>query len=179
MDLVGGEQDSDDLHLVEEAGGEEWATRAVAQARREDLFLGRTAFAFEKAAGKAPGCSIFLAIIDREREEVLAGPHGRGDRGGDEDSRFTDGDRDGAVGEFGKGTGGELNIESGNGDSMFLIHGSDGLPCTPGVRASCATSEGRKGGGLRRTAQPFPVHGISTVINRISLPASQTREISV
>jgi hypothetical protein len=61
------------LHFVEEAFGEKRAAGAVAQARGEDFLLGRAAFALEVAAGETAGRGIFFAVIDGEREEVLAG----------------------------------------------------------------------------------------------------------
>ena len=177
--LVGGEQDPDDLHFVQEAGGKKRPARAVAQARSEDLLFGRAAFPLEEAAGEAAGRRVFLPVVNREREEVLAGPHGRGNGGGDKHGGLADGDGDSAVGEFGEGASRELDAKFGNGDGMFLIHGSDGLPCSPALRASCATGMEKRDDCLRRAAQPLPAQGISTVLNRISLPASQTREISV
>ena len=120
--LVGGEQDADDLHLVQEALGEERAAGAVAQAGGEDLLFGGAALALEIAAGEAAGSGVLLAIVDRQREEVLAGAQGRGGGGGDKDDGFADCDCDGPVGKLGQGTGGDGKSVFGNGDGMFLIH---------------------------------------------------------
>ena len=140
MRLIGGEEDAEDLYLVEESGGEKRAAGSVAQAGREDLLLGGTAFTFEEAGGNATGGGVFFPVINGEREVVLAGLHRRSDRGGDEDGGFADGDGDRTVGEFGEGAGRELDAKSGNGDSMFLIHGSDGSPRSRRARASCAAA---------------------------------------
>ena len=69
MRLVGGEEDAEDLHLVEKTGREQRTARAIAQARRQDLLLGGTAFALEEAGGKAAGGGVFLPVIDGERED--------------------------------------------------------------------------------------------------------------
>jgi hypothetical protein len=98
--LVGREQDADDLDLVQEALGEERAAGAVAQARREDLLLGRPALALEVAAGEAARRVVLLAVVDGQGEPVLPRLCRRGGGGGDEDVGLADGDGDGAVGEF-------------------------------------------------------------------------------
>ena len=60
------------------------------------------AFAFEVAAGELAGRGRFFAVIDREREKILAGfGLGRGDRG-HEDDGIAQSDGDGAVGLFGQ-----------------------------------------------------------------------------
>ncbi len=169
--LIGGKENADDLHLVEKTAREERAARAVAQARRENLLLGGTAFTLEEAAGNATGGGVFLAVIDSKRKIVLTRFHGRGDRGGDKDGGFTDGDRDGAVGEFCEGASRELDAKSGNGDSMFLIHGSDGSPRSRRNRASCAGGGTNEAVGCAARLSRSR-HGISTVFNRISLPQS-------
>ena len=59
------------LHFVVETIREERANRAVNQARDQRFFLGRTAFALEKAA-RNTACGVELFdIIDRQREKVL------------------------------------------------------------------------------------------------------------
>ena len=71
--LVGGQEQADDLDLVEEALGKERTAGPVAQAGGEDFLLGGTALALEIAAGEAAGGGIFLAVVDGQGEEVLAG----------------------------------------------------------------------------------------------------------
>ncbi len=97
------EQNGLDLDFVVPAFGEQRTNRTIRQAAREDFLFRRTAFAFEVTAGEfAGGCRV-LAVIDREREKVLAGL-GLGSRdGGDDDDGFSELDCDGAVsllGEF-------------------------------------------------------------------------------
>ena len=66
----------------------------------EDFLLRRTAFALEVAAGELADRGRFLAVIDGEREPVLAFLDGGGGDGGDEDDGLAAADGDGAVGEF-------------------------------------------------------------------------------
>ena len=67
------EHNRNHLHFVVETIGEERANRAVNQARDQRFFLGRTAFALEKAAGNA-ACGVELFdIINRQREKILTG----------------------------------------------------------------------------------------------------------
>ena len=62
---------ADDLRLVEEARGEERPDRAIDEARRQHLFLGRTAFALEEATWDLAGGEGLFLVVDREREEIL------------------------------------------------------------------------------------------------------------
>ena len=57
----------------------------------------------------------------------MAGTHGGGGAGGDEDVGLADVDVDGAASELGDGAGGEGHPEAGNGDIVFLIHIFDGF----------------------------------------------------
>ena len=68
----------------------------------EDFLLGRAAFALEIAAGEFADRGRFFAVIDGEREPVLAFLDRGGGNGGDEDDGFAAADGDGAVGEFGE-----------------------------------------------------------------------------
>src|SRR5690606_38117944 len=82
VNLVGGKEEADDLDLIEETLREERAAGAVTEARGEDLLFGGTAFALEIATGEPAGGGILFAVIDGQREEVLARPHGGGGHGG-------------------------------------------------------------------------------------------------
>ena len=61
-----------------------------------------TAFALEVAAGDFADGGRFLAVIDGEREEVLAFLDLGGGDGGDDDDGVAVADGDGAVGELGE-----------------------------------------------------------------------------
>src|SRR5690606_14541788 len=108
--------------LVEEAFREERAAGTIAEAGGEDFLLGGAAFALEVATGEAAGGGVFLAVVNGEREEVLAGAHGLGDAGGDKQVGLADADVDRAVGEVGVGAGGEGHPEARDGDVVFLVH---------------------------------------------------------
>ena len=123
VDQIGRKELADDLHLIEETLGEERTAGTVAEAGDQNLALGRTAFAFEIAAGETAGGGIFVAVVDRERKEILAGTHGLRGAGGDDDIGFANVDVDGAAGELGDGARGEREPETGHGNIMFLIHG--------------------------------------------------------
>ena len=69
---VRAEEHGDDLRVVEVALGEERAQRAVRHAAGEDFLFGGTAFALEVAAGELADRGRFFAVIDGEREPVLA-----------------------------------------------------------------------------------------------------------
>ena len=122
VDQIGRHEGADDLNLIEETLGEEWAAGTVAEAGNEDLALGRTALAFEITAGEAAGGGVFVAVVAGEGEEVLTGTHGGRGASGDEDVGLADVDVDGAARELGDGAGGEGHPEAGNGDIVFLIH---------------------------------------------------------
>lgn len=70
---VGREDVDDDLHFIEEAVREERADRAVDEAGRERFLFGGTAFTLEEAPGDLAGGVGLFDVVDREREEVLAG----------------------------------------------------------------------------------------------------------
>ena len=69
---IGAEQNRDDLRVVKIARGKERPERPIRHARSERFFFGRAAFALEIAAGKFSDRRRFFAIIDREREPILA-----------------------------------------------------------------------------------------------------------
>ena len=70
---VGREDVNDDLNFVVEAVREERTDRAVDETRGERFLLGGTPFTLEEAARDlARGIGLF-DVVDREREEVLAG----------------------------------------------------------------------------------------------------------
>ncbi len=99
---VRAEEDGDDLGVVEVALREERTQRAIRHAAGEDFLFGRTAFALEVTAGELADGGRFFAVIDGEREPVLAFLDGGGGNGGDEDDGLAAADGDGAVGEFGE-----------------------------------------------------------------------------
>ena len=91
-----------DLHFVIPALGKERADRAVGEAAGENFLFGRTAFALEVTAGEFSGGGGLFAVINGQREKILAGLGlGRGD-GGHDDDGFAELDGDGAVGLFGE-----------------------------------------------------------------------------
>ncbi len=99
---VGAEQDGDDLGIVVVAVREQRTDRAIGHARGEDLFLGRPAFALEITAREFAGRGGFLAVIDREREEIQVFSWLGAGGGGDQDHRVTVLDGDGAAGLLGQ-----------------------------------------------------------------------------
>ncbi len=88
------------LDVVLVALGEEGPDRAVRQARGEDRGLGRARLALDEAAGDLAGGVHPLLEVDREREEVEAGPR-LGPVGGAEHHGVTVAHGDGAAGEAG------------------------------------------------------------------------------
>ncbi len=77
----------DHLGVAAPAVGEKRANRTVDQARRQRVLFGRSALAFEIAAGNPAGRVIFLGVVDGQRQEInaflglLGGDDGRDDRG--------------------------------------------------------------------------------------------------
>ncbi len=99
---VGAQHHGLDLDFVIPALGKERADGAVGQAAGEDFFFRRAAFAFEIAAGEFACRRGFFAVIDGEREEILAWLGLGGGHGGDQDDGFAELDGHGAVGLFGE-----------------------------------------------------------------------------
>ncbi len=99
---IGAQHRGDDLGIVEVALREERPQRAVRHAGGEDFLLAGTAFALEVAAGDFADGRGFLAVIDREREEILAGLDLGGGDGGDDDNGIAGANGDCAIGETGK-----------------------------------------------------------------------------
>ncbi len=62
-----------DLNLVIPAFRKQRTNRTISEAARENFFFGRTAFAFEITAGEFSGGGGFFAIVNGQREKVLAG----------------------------------------------------------------------------------------------------------
>ena len=69
---IGAEQNGNDLGVVKVALGKERTQWPVSHARGERLLLRGTSFAFEVTARKFSCRRRFLAVIDGEREEILA-----------------------------------------------------------------------------------------------------------
>ena len=109
---VGAEEDGDDLGVVVVAFREERAQRAVRHAAGENFLFRGAAFALEVTTGEAACGGGFFLVLDGEGEEVLAVLHFRGGDGGDEDDGVTETHGDGAVGEFGKFAGFDLQGSS-------------------------------------------------------------------
>ncbi len=106
---VGGEQQAADLDFIEEAFREERADRAVRHAADQDLFVAGTAFALDVAAGELAGRGILLAVVDLQREEVLAFLRLAGAGGGEDDGVALT-DRAGAVGEVSELAGSQREV---------------------------------------------------------------------
>jgi hypothetical protein len=88
----------DHLRVAAPAFGEQRTDRAIDQARRQRVLLGRTALALEIAAGNAAGRVVFFGVVDRQRQEIDAGFRLLGrDNGRDDGGLAVCGD-DGAVG---------------------------------------------------------------------------------
>jgi hypothetical protein len=88
--VIGTDHVGDDLRLVAEALGERRAQRAVGETTREDGILARAALTTEERAGDLADRVLPFLDVDRQREEVHAGPHGAGGVGGGEHGRATD-----------------------------------------------------------------------------------------
>ena len=99
---VSGEEERDDLGVVEVAFGEERAQRAVRHPAGEDFFFGGAAFAFEVAAWEAACGGGFFFVFDAEREEVLTVLEVGGGDSGDDDHGVAEADGDSAVREAGE-----------------------------------------------------------------------------
>ena len=96
--LVGREDRDDELDVVLVALGEERADRAVGQAGGQGGRLGRARLALDEAARDLARGVHPLLELDREREEVEAGPR-VGPVGGAEHQGVAVADGDGAAGE--------------------------------------------------------------------------------
>ena len=109
-----------DLHLVIPALRKERADRTVGEAAGEDFLFRRPAFALKIAAGKLACGSGLLAVVNGEREEVLAFLGlGRG-HGGHDDDGIAHLDGHGAVGLLGQfaGFNDDLFVADGGGDFL-------------------------------------------------------------
>ena len=132
--LVGREDRDDELDVVLVALGEERPDRPVGQAGGQGGRLGRPGLALDEAAGDLARGVHPLLELDREREEVEAGP-GIGPVGGAEHQGVAVADGDGTAGEAGKLAGldgqraaTELRLESlrqGNCSSLVVEEGDD------------------------------------------------------
>ena len=98
---VRGEQDADDLGVVEVVLREERAERTVRHAGGQDLLLARAAFTLEVPAGELADSGGLLLVVDGEGEEVLAFLDGGGGNSADEHDGLAGSDDDGAVCELG------------------------------------------------------------------------------
>ena len=112
------------LHFVVPTFGEQRTDRTICEAACENFFFRRTTFAFEIASGKFSGSGCFLAVINGEREEVLAFFGFRRGHCGYDDNGFSELDCYGAVSLFGElaGFDGDLFVADLGGN--FGWHGS-------------------------------------------------------
>ena len=98
---VCGEQDADDLSIVEVVLREEGAQRTIGHAGGQDLLLAGTAFALKVAAWELADCSGLLLVINGEGEEILAFLNRSCRDGAHEDDGLAGADDDGSVGKLG------------------------------------------------------------------------------
>src|ERR1043166_9164184 len=127
---IGTEDDGLGLDFIVPAFGEQRTERAIRQAAGEDFFFGRTAFALEVTARELAGRGRFLAVIDGQREEILAFLGlGRSDSG-DEDDGFAELNGDSTVCLFGEfpGFNNDLILPNGGSDSFWHISFLPPLP---------------------------------------------------
>ena len=121
---VGGEQQAADLDFIEEAFREERTDGTVGHAADQDFLVAGTAFALDVAAGELAGRGILFAVVDLQREEVLAFLGLAGTRGGEDDGVAL-ADRAGAVGEMGEFSGSQREVAARTDvdfDGDFLQH---------------------------------------------------------
>src|SRR5690606_11232805 len=150
--LIGGQEQADDLDLVEESLREERTAGTIAKAGGEDLLFGGTTFTLEIAAGETAGCGVLFAVVDGQGEEILAWPHRRGRGCGHEHVRLAQGHGHRAIGELREVAGGEFEPHARDFDGLFVVHlfvsyarASDGRNClrhatgNSGVRAIFCT----------------------------------------
>ena len=98
VDEVVGQNRAHHEHFVLEALDEQRADRTVDQARGQRFLLGRAGFALEEAAGDFTGRVVFLLVMNRQREEVLAFFLLLGERHVRHDRRFAQRGDHGSVG---------------------------------------------------------------------------------
>src|SRR6185437_1961789 len=116
------ERDGLDLDFIVPALGEQRANGAINDARGENFFFGGASFALEVTAGEFSRRSRFFAVIDSEREEILACfGLGRSD-GCDEYDGFTHLDGYGTVRLFGEFPGFNNDLTLPNGGNYFFWH---------------------------------------------------------
>ena len=113
----------DDLRFAHEAFGEERPHGPVDHTAGENFFFGRTAFAFDEAAGEASGCVSVLAVIHREREKSLSGLGVFIGARGDQHHGISRPDNDGTIGLLGQfpGLDGDLTATEVDFKSMFHV----------------------------------------------------------
>src|SRR5438093_8690452 len=98
---IGAKQDRDNLRVVKISLLEQWPQGPIDHAGRERFLFRWTAFTFEIAAREFSCRCRFFAIIDCEREIILALFDRRGRNGADEDGGVAARYDDGAIGESG------------------------------------------------------------------------------
>ena len=107
---VGAQQDALHLHFVVPTLGKQRPDRPVNHAAGKDFLFRRAPFALEIAARESAGGGGFLAVVHRERKEILAGLGAGGGDCGDDHDCFSQLNCDGAVGLFGDFAGLEVNL---------------------------------------------------------------------
>ena len=111
---IGAENDGLDLHFVVPALGEQRADGPVGEPAGENFLLGRTAFAFEVAAGELARRGGLFPVIHGQGKEVLAFLGLGGGHGGHDDDGFAELDGYRAIRLFGE--------FSGFNDDLFVAH---------------------------------------------------------
>ena len=117
---VGAQHNALHLDFVVPSLGEQGPDGPVNHAAGEDFLFRGAAFALEVTAGKPARCSGLLAIIHREREEILAGLGDGGGHGRDDNDGFSQLNGDGAVGLLGEFSGFDVNLLGPCLDRYFL-----------------------------------------------------------
>ena len=112
VDVVNRHRDRDELGLITPTLGEQWADRAIDQARGQRALLPRAALALEEGTGNLPGCIHTLLDIDCEGQEVHVAEVPRG--GCTKDHRVARSDDDGAGGLLGQLAGLEGDLLTGD-----------------------------------------------------------------
>ncbi len=110
------------MRVVKISLRKEWPQRPIDHARGERFFFRRTAFTLKIAAGKFPhGCRLF-AIIDCEREIILAFFDGCGRDGASQHHGVAARDDDRTVGESGDFAGFDRDLIGPNLGRDLLLH---------------------------------------------------------
>ncbi len=187
---VAGEDHDLDLDLVAEAFGEERAHGPVDHAAGEDFARGGAALAFEESAGELAGGGVFLAVIDRQREEVDSLARRAGHDGAEDDGFAVADERragglPGDLARFdGEDVGADLALDFHDGglglthSQLYLSDCVRSALCSSFVRGGAARAVRVKragSGGLRRRARRRAAPGLETRAPRPRCPKHHAR----